>query len=92
MKPIIFASLVVSMLMVFTVGTAFAAPDTDRDPGDYKSSSEDSMLRYFFGGEIAEAGIGGGIDGGSGGEATSSEFEESPRLLDASEAVKNSWN
>jgi len=92
MKNIIFAALVLSMLMVFTVGTAFAAPDGDRDPGDYKPSSEDSLPRYFFGGEMVEAVIGGGTDGGSGGEASSSILEEGSRWLDASEDVKNSWN
>lgn len=92
MKNIIFAALVLSMLMVFTVGTAFAAPDGDRDPGDYKPSSEDSLPLYFFGGEMVEAVTGGGTDGGSGGEASSAIFEEGSRWLDASEVVKNSWN
>ena len=92
MKHIIFASLVISMLMVFTVGTAFAAPDTDRDPGDYKASPEDVLPRYFFGGEMVEGAFGGGIDGGSGGEVGSPISGEGSRGLDASEGVKNSWN
>ena len=92
MKNIIFAALVVSMLMVFTVGSAFAAPDTDRDPGDYKASPEDSLPRYFFGGEMVDGASGGGIDGGSGGETGSSISGEGSRGLDASDFVKNSWN
>ncbi len=63
MKQIVLVALVLSVLLVFAVGTAFAAPDGDRDPGDKKSGLDDSATVVVIEGSTVASG--GGVTGAS---------------------------
>jgi len=78
MKQIILVALVLSVLLVFAVGTAFAAPDGDRDPGDKKSGLDDGGS--YFEASSSTVASGGGVTGAS-------SYEDS-RLYSFSEAIR----
>lgn len=78
MKQIILVALVLSVLLVFAVGTAFAAPEGDRDPGAKKSGLEESVSVIDAGGSTVASG--GGVTGAS-------SYEDS-RLYSFSEAIR----
>ena len=79
MKQIVLVALVLSVLLVLSVGTAFAAVEGDRDPGANKSGLEDNATVV----ESASATIaaGGGVTGAASG------FEDS-RLYSFSEDLR----
>ena len=66
MKNLIFVALIVSIMFVMAVGTAFAAGDDGYYPADRKADSGSTTSSVEAGGEA----------GGSGGPIVSSETEE----------------
>jgi hypothetical protein len=81
MKHIVLVALVLSVLLVFAVGTAFAATEGDRDPGSKKSGFESNAS------VVEEVSTSGAAGGGLTGASSGIDYLDS-RLYGISEAIR----